>query len=735
MKVSIALDLEQLTIKAGGSEFMDPCDASLICQRVLNLELGQAEVRSTAKTYIIALNGEHSEMLSPVPMEVQNDAEKLIDMLAGTATDWQRREEERLTENNDIDNSAALRFLVAQNAPLGLMPGCMLQNFANAANCHELPNAHGHAAHLWHVANFSLPDNHSALYRQLLEHNGLYLPKIDSPMFSERAKLLPESWRLPSYWLSLSLYPIGFAPEILGCALFEMCVPICPMLDVALWKNNRLDLHPYARARHDSSKKQAQLKIRQAITSLLAATPVDKFEVTVHRVQLGFKMSMHLLEIWQNEVESHLRNWVLDSTAAMINMISAKAQFAVGYHGRIKLAKEPLDDYLTRDPEGFVWDLARSRWIVPGKPEESLLLTRLIDFGGPMFRVFSDEEIKIIREWVISVGIESEENRGTPSSIASSRKGCPFMHSLREPIHPAVAPACKLHPRELYHQLLNQENYPSVYAHAKGFATTWLARAAAQSSSESNTIPFTVYTHKQLRNWFNDRVRYQLESYVGSGREINKSREEVVDEAVQLCPMILVDGGWIQRWTNVGHVETEVGTLLFKIFTDEIGNGDTQLNHPNIYRDLMKQMGIDLPDFRTREFAMNDLFDDESFEVPAFWLSISQFPRSFLPESLGLNLAMELSGVGGAYRTARDELRHYKFSTLFVDLHNTIDNASSGHSAMALEAIEKYMEEILPTASPSTVETHWQRVWTGFCSLAIPRRSWKELFSKPTYSI
>jgi hypothetical protein len=84
---------------------------------------------------------------------------------------------------------------------------------------------------------------------------------------------------------------------------------------------------------------------------------------------------------------------------------------------------------------------------------------------------------------------------------------------------------------------------------------------------------------------------------------------------------------------------------------------------------------------------------------------------------------MELSGVGGAYRSARDELRHHGFSSHFVDLHNTIDNVSSGHSAMALEAIQLYMDSIIGTLDRSDVDRHWQRVWTGYLSLVPPSRS------------
>jgi hypothetical protein len=95
---------------------------------------------------------------------------------------------------------------------------------------------------------------------------------------------------------------------------------------------------------------------------------------------------------------------------------------------------------------------------------------------------------------------------------------------------------------------------------------------------------------------------------------------------------------------------------------------------------------------------------------------------------------MELSGVGGAYRTARDELHQHGFSTMFVDLHNTIDNVSTGHSAMALHAIEMWMDQVLRNGDARQVRNDWLRVWTGFRALAAPPRSWREWLRPVRYA-
>ena len=718
--------------------------AQLYC-RLMNLEEEHIEVRRAAKAYIESLFKDDDVALQSGSRDTAIPCVDACDLVARLNALAERWQSDQLARHPVACTSAAVRFVAAQYAPVGLAPGCVLQNVVHAANCHEPVPAHAHAAHLWHVGDFSLARNHACLYRQLLEHTGKYLPTIDSPMFAEQAGLLPTSPDLAVCWLALSLSPGAYGPEILGAALFELQVPVSPVVEELLRTSDATRGHPYLTARHDASRQAAQRHIEQAIGRMLGDPSIDS-SATAARIERGHRMSMHLQGEWHAAIARHVRELLLNPTVAMVELIRRKSRFAVGYHGRLKLADRPFDDYLAQDPEHFVRDLAHSRWIVRGHPEQSLLLTRLVAFGGPMFRVFSDNELDVMRAWIASLPAGASAGPSTNSSwVTTSASSVPSVaseHRVAETAaltcteaEPVRATSGKLGPRELYHLLLNHENNPTVFDDARAFAETWLARAAEVAERGPDALPFADYTHERLRHWFEDRALRQAQSYAGPGQDIDKTREQVIEEAVQLCPMIFVDGGWVQRWTNAGHVETGIGTLLYEIFSDEIGNGDTQLNHPNIYRDLMRQMGIDLPDFRSRAFAMSELFSDAAFEVPAFWLSISQFPRRFLPETLGLNLAMELSGVGGAYRTARDELRHYQFDTRFVDLHNTIDNVSTGHSAVARQAIELYMDAALAMASPAASRTQWRRVWTGFRALATPRRSWKEVFAKPTYAV
>ncbi|MFE4208852.1 iron-containing redox enzyme family protein, partial [Streptomyces goshikiensis] len=199
------------------------------------------------------------------------------------------------------------------------------------------------------------------------------------------------------------------------------------------------------------------------------------------------------------------------------------------------------------------------------------------------------------------------------------------------------------------------------------------------------------------------------------------SREELVESTLQLAPLILIDGGWLQGYTDYRLASSPAGHFLFQTYWDELGNGIWRQNHPKIYRDLLREMGVELPPTDSEEFAAWPGFDDRSFALPVFWLCMAKFPQTFAPEILGLNLAMELSGVGGSYRDAQVALRHHGFSTQFVDLHNTIDNVSTGHSAWAVDAIDTFLAEQPDLAGRRTTDAVWQRIRGGYRSLSPPQ--------------
>ncbi|AXV79317.1 hypothetical protein CJO79_20420 (plasmid) [Ralstonia solanacearum] len=683
------------------------------CTRLIDLEDGANQTLVSAQAWLEVLHRQDAGA-DHVPQLRQ-------DGLSAWLHDTRRVCQSAATHLPMEPSTAESLRILARYAPIGLLAGCVLQNIALPANCHLPLAAYAHAAHARLVGGGQHSGNLAVLFRQFLEQAGLFLPPVGSALYQGHRQVPEHAWCLSAYRLSLALFPEQYQAEILGAAWFECLLGVPALVGAA-----QAALAP---ASDLAAKLEQRYASAQACleTALKVACEGEDAQSVLTRVQTGFSVSHSLFCDWLHHCAQDLEADRRHPARAMVQLVRDKGRFADGYHSKLKLDKQPFDELIVGDAERFVEALARSRWVSPGRPDDSLLVTRLLTFGGPMFRVFSEQEEAVIRDWI--GGLEQSAIAVPPEADSSHVAPPPAL----VPSQPQV-PDQRLPVREMYYRLLNLEQHPQIRQAATEFCNNWLARSARGMFKGSNALPFDAYSHRALRDWFEARAAAQVQSYAADAEPTDKSRDDVIDEALQLCPMILIDGAWLQRWTNAGLVDSPIGALLYKILSDEIGNGDTALNHPNIYRALMAQMGVDLPDFRSREFAAFARFTDAAFEVPVFWLSVSLAPHRYLPETLGLNLAMELSGVGGAYRTARDELRQHGFSTLFVDLHNTIDNVSTGHSAMALDAIELRMDQVLRSGNPQQVRGEWHRIWTGFRALAAPPRGWREWLRPARYA-
>ncbi|WP_198539145.1 iron-containing redox enzyme family protein, partial [Streptomyces graminilatus] len=273
--------------------------------------------------------------------------------------------------------------------------------------------------------------------------------------------------------------------------------------------------------------------------------------------------------------------------------------------------------------------------------------------------------------------------------------------------------------REAYHLLMRRTDTPALRSWAERYVAGWLARSGHGMDSSAMPLPGR-WGREGLRPWLQAQHDRHGAEFEENAEVALPSREAVVDDTVQTAPLTLIDGSWLQGFTDYEQASSAIGHSLFETYWDELGNGEPRLNHPLIYRDVLKEMGVDLPPTDSAEFARWPGFRDESFELPVYWLCVGRFPRTFLPEVLGLNLAMELSGVGGTYRRARLALRAYGFSTRFVDIHNTIDNVATGHSAWAADAVDTLMAALPETPGRGGREETWRRVRVGYRSLNPP---------------
>ena len=277
--------------------------------------------------------------------------------------------------------------------------------------------------------------------------------------------------------------------------------------------------------------------------------------------------------------------------------------------------------------------------------------------------------------------------------------------------------------RDYFHIMLNIESYPDFLPTARELTDRFLAAARAlQASSECPDVyrPFS-YSIDVLRSRL-DQIytqeaqaadRFSVATPSDSGELWTK--EMLHNRLVQMAPFNQTDGAWLRHAGEVGPID-EVHALLFHVWMDELGNGDPKLSHANIYTDLLHDAGIYLEPVTSRAYVENPAIVDAAFTLPLFELTISQFPDEYLPEILGMTLYLEWAVVG--LKPQAELLEAFGFNPMFYRLHIGIDNATTGHGAMARRAVELYMDEVRATSGDKVMQEVWRRVWDGYVAFA-----------------
>jgi hypothetical protein len=277
-----------------------------------------------------------------------------------------------------------------------------------------------------------------------------------------------------------------------------------------------------------------------------------------------------------------------------------------------------------------------------------------------------------------------------------------------------------LRDREYFHIMLNLDSFDGFLPVARSLAQGYLD-AARKLQADPNLEP-ELRSFRYSKEAFEARLDdiYQglvedVTRYEAAQSWTMRTREDVVEWVLQMAPFNQTDGAWLRTIAPVGPID-EVRSLLFAIYVDEMGGGDPDLNHPNIYTDLMASVDLELGDLRSREYSDNPALLDSAFTVPLFQLVVSQFPQDFFPELLGMTQYLEWSSVELKNMVRLNE--HFGLDPHFYEMHVAIDNAATGHGAMARRAVELYLEGVRVDAGEEVMQDQWERVWNGYVAFS-----------------
>lgn len=506
--------------------------------------------------------------------------------------------------------------------------------------------------------------------------------------------------------LSIGLFPRIFFVEILG---FTLAFCQAPTLIEVCFPNEALSTE--RSKRHQRKLHSQWLPLVECINEYFKYFP-QQLPSLWKRLQIGF---------WLYQLQMHKSRDQLDRVfqqacsveQAVAKLFQQKAFAAIGHHHKVKLQGKFLDKWFAEMPannQQLLQALRQSHYIDNRSPDKSQLL-KLFDFKGPMFGVFDECELEILKNW-----IKSGSTKISNDSKVTFREQSVNVSSEIE-IHlsaKSVRNFSKLSNQQLYYYLLNIDCYPEVSAIAEKKVAKLLHQCRF-----FNSLPFKHYSHQQFDLYIEQSYQREMRAYQPLQGKPKTSREAYIWGIEQIAPMILIDGCWLQNSLTLKNRYPEISEILFKIYCDELGNGQLMQNHPYIFQQLLKSLSIDVPLVHSKAFTEYSGFIKNAFDLPVYMLALSQFSVKYLPELLGLNMAIELSGLGKGYMQLVDEWNYWGIDPTIAKIHISIDNYASGHTFLAKKSIKLYLDNIYQqTADSKIVDQHWHRIYTGYSSLS-----------------
>lgn len=281
-----------------------------------------------------------------------------------------------------------------------------------------------------------------------------------------------------------------------------------------------------------------------------------------------------------------------------------------------------------------------------------------------------------------------------------------------------------LHDRDYFYYLLNVDSYPDFLPKARALAEQFLSAATVLLDDPTpgavddiyRYFPYSAEALSQRLDEIYDVYRAEAaKDPFEDSSNLFRTKEDVVERIRQFAPLNQLDGAWVRNIARPGPID-EVGALLFSIWMDEVGDGNPEQNHANVYTNLLAQVGIQLPPINTRDYVDNPQMLDSAYTVPMFELAISQFTERFYPEILGMSLQLEWE-VLALWPTVKI-LRNFGIDPHFYELHIGIDNAANGHGAKARQAVDRFLDEARQRGGDAEVQAIWKRIWTGYVAFA-----------------
>lgn len=561
--------------------------------------------------------------------------------------------------------------------------------------------------HVADVRNFSRPLMHP-LFSLVENFDHLSISATLKSFILVRKPAFKHSRTLDSYLSDLCLEDESYLAASIPLALSALAVERLPELfgfACALW-------HAVARVTGDTSEGEYYARQCQRLADALLRLK-SGHEHTPAALARGARAFTFCLDLLQEASRENAARAIKRAAEIM----RGKSQFALIHHEKVCLGGRRLVELLTdatRSGDAILDALAASPWINHDALDESNFFKRLLGVGGKMHGVFSPTEIEALKNY-FRLKHRAGADTPHPTDLADFLR---FLRDYTQAVLAAPPSPGKAGDdyRAAYFSVINAESRPAGIDDARTLIRTVFAefdkcRPALEQSAEMQAFPYS-------RTAFERRVE---EIYYFQSRQTKSLNLDLGDDALAaihlaFAPFALVDGCWLKHIGAVSRGRRR-GELLFSIFADEIGNGVDEANHANIYHRLMDDFGFELPSPCHQRFADDQRIPPLAFKVPAFLVAMNLRHTEYFHELLGLNLAIEMSGLDGFYEAMIENLERRKMRADFWRVHVSADNFSTGHARQSVHLIQDHMAMIERYFGTEEADLVWNRIWRGFLAM------------------
>jgi hypothetical protein len=280
--------------------------------------------------------------------------------------------------------------------------------------------------------------------------------------------------------------------------------------------------------------------------------------------------------------------------------------------------------------------------------------------------------------------------------------------------------------KQLYYKLHNLEDYTEILPECRQLLMSLLSSTLSEALAEPSNGILTVqgFSLDHLDRFLKAKdaeVTNAWEEYLarrkaGGAREMFADSTEARWWLKQAAMVKYVDGAWLGHINKIStpFMYRNITKNAWQVMSEELGDGDLAKNHVHVYRKLMEDIDAGLPAADSEDFihSRHEMNEARCWKAAVAQLLISLFAHDFLPEALGFNMAYESLPLH-LLKTVK-ELRELRIDSYYFELHVSIDNADSGHAAMAMTAVSDYIQLVERNEGQKAAHKAWKRVQAGY---------------------